>query len=295
MKKRILLTGGSGFIGKNILESYLSQKYDIVSPTSKELNLLDKNSVDTYFLNNNFDIVIHSACKPGHRNAKDRSNIYCSNMKMFFHLAKHTDSYSKLLNLGSGAIYDNLNYQPKMKEDFFGAYIPNDEHGLCKYTVGRFIENVDNIIDLRIFGIFGKHEDYAIRFISNAICKTIFDLPVTIKQNRKFDYIYIEDLMPVLEFFIENNAKFKAYNVTPDDSIELYELAQKVISISGKDLPVLVSQDNLGLEYSGDNTRLKSEIKNLKFTEIDTAIKELFKYYLQNTQIIDKSLLLVNK
>jgi GDP-L-fucose synthase len=200
-----------------------------------------------------------------------------------------------MINIGSGAIYDLRNYKPKMKENYFRENIPQDEHGFCKHEIGKYIDSVNNIVDLRIFGIFGKYEDYAIRFISNAVCKTLFDLPVKIKQNRKFDYIYINDLMPVLEYFIENKPKYNAYNITPDKSIELYELAEKVLKISGKDLPIIVKEENLGLEYSGDNSRLRQEIKSIKFTETDKAIKELYEWYNQNSSLINKEYLLFDK
>lgn len=295
MKKKILLTGGSGFVGKNILESFLAEKYEIIAPSSTELNLFDENSVDEFFLDKKFDIIIHAACKPGHRNAKDHSKLYCSNTKMFFHLIKHSDKFERMINLGSGAIYDNKNYKPKMKEEYFGQNIPQDEHGFCKYIAGKYINDVDNVVDLRIFGLFGKYEDYAIRFISNAICKTLFDLPITIKQNRLFDYVYINDLMPVLEYFIENKPKHNAYNVTPDESIELYELAEKIKKISGKNLTVIVKEEGLEIEYSGNNSLLKNEIKNLKFTEIDKSIKELYEWYNQNCRIINKDCLLLDK
>jgi len=295
MKKKILLTGGSGFAGKNILESFLSDKYEIKAPTRAELDLSSEKSTDNFFNGKNFDIVIHCAGKPGHRNAKDLSKIYCSNTVMFYNLIKHSDKYDRVINLGSGAIYDNKNYRPKMKEETAGLYIPQDEHGFCKYEIGKFIEKSENIVDLRIFGLFGKYEDYSIRFISNAICKTIFDLPVTIKQNRKFDYLFIDDLMPVLDHFIENKPNYKSYNVTPDNSIELFELAQKVVSLSGKNLPVIIAEKDKGLEYSGDNSRLKNEINSIRFTEIDDAIKILYRWYNQNQQILNKEFLLVDK
>jgi len=292
---KIFLTGGNGFIGKNILESFLSEKYEILAPRSFELNLTDQDSVNEFFKQHKVDIVIHAACKPGHRNAKDTSNLFFTNTQMFYNLLKHQDKYNKLINLGSGAIYDMRNYQPKMKEEYFGTHIPVDEHGFCKYVIGKHIEHLDNVVDLRIFGIFGRYEDYAIRFISNAICKTLFDLPVTLKQNRKFDYIYVDDLMPILDYFIENKGQYSSYNVTPDKSIELYKLAEKVIEISGKNLPVLVDQPGLGLEYSGDNARLHNEIKNLKFPSIDKSIEKLYKWYSDNINLIDKEILLVDK
>ncbi len=36
--KELLLTGGSGFIGRNILESYLARDFRISAPTSRELD-----------------------------------------------------------------------------------------------------------------------------------------------------------------------------------------------------------------------------------------------------------------
>ena len=293
--KKILLTGGSGFIGKNILESYLAEKFQIIAPKRAELDLSDDKSVQNFFQNKNFDAVIHSACKPGHRNAGDVSSLFFANCRMFFNLQKHSDSFGKMIDIGSGAIYDMRNYQPKMCEEFFGKFIPADEHGFCKYVLGREIEKSQNILDLRVFGIFGKYEDYAIRFISNAICKAIFDLPISIKQNRKFDYLFVDDLMPILEFFIENKANHSSYNITPDSSIELLGIAKIIKKVSQKNLQINVAVDGLGVEYSGDNLRLKNEMTNFEFTKIEDAVERLYAWYLTNKNRINKEFLLTDK
>lgn len=297
MVKKILLTGASGFIGKNIYESYLSEKYNIIAPNRAKLDLLDDYSVANFFKNNRgFDAVIHSACKPGHRNSKNSQNIFYSNSRIFFNLAKYHDSFGKLINIGSGAIYDMRHYQPKMSEEYFGKFIPADEHGFTKYVIEKYSENSAlDMVDLRIFGIFGKYEDYAIRFISNLICKAIFDLPLTMKQNRKFDYLYVNDLMPILEFFIENKSLYKSYNVTPNNSIELFKISTIIKKVLQKELPIVISSEGLGTEYSGSNVRLLSEIKNCNFTDIEQAIKELSGWYLNNKNSIDINLLLTDK
>ena len=292
---KILLTGGSGFIGKNIRESYLSSKYEIISPSSKELNVSDESSVDDFFRTHTVDYVIHSAIKPAHRNALDVNNIFYTNTRMFFNLERHKHEYKKMLVIGSGAIYDCRNYRPKMKEDDYTMFIPADDHGYCKYVCEKVIEHSTNIYDLRVFGIFGKYEDYAIRFISNAICKTIFDLPITIKQNRKFDYLFVDDLYKILDWFIEQNPLYKSYNITPDSSISLYELASIVKKISKKDLPIIVHQEGDGLEYSGDNTRLISELTKFSFTPIEEAIKQLYFWYLDKKDSLNINLLLTDK
>ena len=293
--KNIFLTGASGFIGKNIKESCLAEKYNIIAPGHSELELADEDKVRDFFLKNKIDIVIHSACKPGHRNAKDPANIFYFNSRMFFNLLRNNSFYEKMIVLGSGAVYDMRYDIPKVKEDYFDHHVPLDEHGFQKYVSTKVIEKYDNVVDLRIFSIFGKYEDYAIRFISNAICKTLFDLPITIKQNRKFDFFYIDDLMPILEHFIENQSQHSAYNITPDRSIELYEVAEKVKRISNKDLPILVKNEGMGLEYSGDNSRLYGEIPNLKLTAIDEAILKLYKWYSDNIHMINREVLLFDK
>lgn len=290
----IFITGGSGFIGKNIIE-FLSKKHNVFAPSHKELELLDEDVVKKYFERNYFDVVIHSAVRPGHRNAKDPTNQLYNNLRMFFNIMRNKSRFKKVIFIGSGAVYDISRSLSMVKEDFFDVSVPADEHGFSKYIIAKHIEQIDNVVELRVFGIFGKHEDYAIRFISNAICKTIFDLPITIKQNRKFSYLYIKDFIPILDYFIQNDCKYKAYNITPDDPIELRTVAEKVRDISKKNLPINIAQSNMGLEYSGDNKRLYEEISGLKFTNIDLAIKELYDWHLENVNLINRDFLLFDK
>jgi GDP-L-fucose synthase len=290
----ILLTGGSGFIGRNIL-GILSDRHYFFSPCHKELDLIDENTVRNYFLNNKIDIVIHSATKPGHRNSPNATNLLYCNARMFFNLARNSNHFESMIVIGSGAVYDMRHFQPKMKEEYFDTYVPIDEHGFNKYICGKYIDLVENVLDLRLFGIFGKYEDYSIRFISNAICKAIFDLPITIKQNRKFDYIWVNDLMPILDYFIVNRGKHKAYNVTPNMSVELYSIAEKVRDISGKKIPILVAQEGMGVEYSGDNSRLRNDIGDISLTPLEKSIEELYKWYYDNKSNIDYNNLLLDK
>jgi UDP-glucose 4-epimerase len=291
---KILLTGGSGFIGRNIVE-YFKPKYQVLTPTHQELDLLDTGGVKDYLNRNKFDIVIHGAVRPGHRNVKDPSDQLHNNLRMFFNIIRNNDRFGKLIFLSSGAVYDVTRPLVKVKEDDFDTYVPEDEHGFSKYIIAKYIEKTNNAVELRIFGVFGKYEDYAIRFISNAICKTLFDLPVTINQNRRFDYFYIDDLMPVIDYFINHDLAYKAYNLTPDKSWELTSLAEKIIAISGKSVPVIIGEKTMGREYSGDNSRLRKEIPSLELAPIELAIEKLYKWYVENKYSINQQLLFTDK
>lgn len=286
--KKILLTGGNGFIGKNIQESFLAQKYEIVAPRSFELNLLDTDSVDVYFEDKQFDVVIHSAVKPGHRNAKDPTNLFYSNCRMFENLERHKDKFKKFINIGSGAIYDVSKDISNAKETQVFENMPKDEHGFCKYVQHKQIENLENFVNLNIFGIFGKYEDYSIRFISNAICKVLFDLPITITQNRRFSYLFVDDLMPILEFFIENETQHKSYNIVPDQKIELFEIAKIIKEIAKKDVEIKVLKNGRGFDYTGGNCRLRNEYVKVNFTSIERSVTLLYDYYKENKHLLNK-------
>ncbi len=293
--KKILLTGGNGFIGKNIQESYLSQKYEITAPRSFELDLTDTDAVDAYFSAHQFDVVLHAATKPGHRNAKDPTQLFYTNVRMFENLERNKSRFGKLINFGSGAVYDVSADNRRVKEGQIGLRMGKDEHSFCKYVVHKQIEHLDHFVDLNIFGIFGKYEDWQIRFISNAICKTLFGLPITLRQNRRFSYLYVNDLMPVLEYFIENPARYKSYNVVPDEETELLSAAQTVAEVSGTQSGIQVAKEGYGLNYSGDNARLRGEIPSLRFTPVTQAVRELYRWYADNKTMLNKEFLLRDK
>ena len=292
--KKILLTGGSGFIGKNIKESYLSQKYEIIAPSHKELDIADTQCVDNYFKDKSFDVVLHAATKPGHRNAKDPTNLFYTNVRMFENLERHKNKFTKFINFGSGAIYDVAADNSNVTEDDIYKNMGKDDHSFCKYVVHKQIDNLDNFVDLNIFGIFGKYEDYSIRFISNAICKTLFNLPITLRQNRRFSYLDVNDLPPILEKLIENQPQYKSYNITPDNYIELQQIAELVRKISGKNVAIKIAAEGYGLDYYGSNKRLKNEFK-VEFTPWQQSIENLYKYYLDNKHLIDINQLLEDK
>lgn len=290
----VLITGGTGFIGKNLIES-LSRTHHVLAPTRQELDLLDEQAIGQFFSRNTVDVVVHGATTPGHRNAPVIPNLAVRNLRMFFGLARNCHRFGKMIFLSSGALYDMRHYVPKMKEEYFDTHVPADEHGFSKYICTKYIERTDNIVELRPFGVFGKYEDYEIRFISNAICKSIMDLPITIKQNRRFDYLLVEDLAPIVDHFIEHDAEHKTYNVTPDQAVELKSLAEMVRQVSGKSSEIIIRQEGLGIEYSGNNGRLRQSLPHLRLTPLSQSIPSLYSWYDQNRHLIKKELLLVDK
>ncbi len=288
---KVFLTGGNGFIGKNILEQF-GDKYEFLAPNESELNLLNSELVYKYLEQNNPEIVLHAANIGGKRNQLGMDNIVENNLRMFFNLIKGKKHFNRMIVLGSGAEYDKSRTIKNIEEENFGEFTPKDQYGFSKYVMAKYAEEVDFITHLRLFGVFGKYEDYETRFISNAICRKIFDLPIAINQNVFFDYIYIKDLIKILEFFIENKPKEKFYNIGTGNSIDLLSLAEVVNNIGKRRQEIKIISEELNKEYSCNIDRLKEFIGGHDFFTYQDAIKEMFEYYENIKERIDKNVLL---
>jgi UDP-glucose 4-epimerase len=294
--ERVLVTGGSGFIGRNLVES-LSPCYDVLAPTHAELELTDSDAVRAYLHDRRPDVIVHGAVRPSHRAAKDISAVAEANRRMFLNLAGDPEFCPRMVFLSSGAVYDQQQCTPKITEACFGRHLPADDNGRSKYEAARFIESAAHVVELRPFGVYGPHEDYSIRFISNAVCKALLGLPVTLRQDRRFDYVWVGDLVRVIEHFIlrpRAELAHAAYNVTPDESSSLLDIANLVVELSGADVPVLVGAPGIGMEYSGDNARLREELGDFAFTSLRDGITMLRDWYADRLDTLDRGVLEVD-
>ena len=278
---KILITGTNGFIGRNLKEYFQDRYEKIFFPKRMELNLLDAKAVSSYLKVNSFDIIVH--CGVTLTSVEE-------NLKMYFNIERCSQNFGKMICIGSGAEYDMKNYIPKMKEDYFGKHIPSDLYGFSKYVIAKDIESLHrNIYNLRVFGIYGKYEDYKRRFISNNICRSLCNLNISINKNMYFDYLYVDDFSKIVEIFIKNNATKRSYNICTGKTIDFISLAKIINDIDRRKLPINVKEDGLNSEYSGNNDLFMNEFKKVEFTPPEKAINELYLWYKDSSKILFNS------
>ena len=140
---------------------------------------------------------------------------------------------------------------------------------------------------MRLFGVFGPYEDYTVRFISNACCRALKGLPIVLRQDVLFDYLYVKDLAPITRWFIENDARHKAYNVCTGRPVALTELARMVAEVSGCNPSVSVIHGGMGPEYTADNSRLLGEMGDYQFWDLRRAINDLYSWYKRQQSTLD--------
>lgn len=272
--KNILLTGSGGFIGSH-LKRYLNG-YNLFCPRSYELNLLNKSAVKKYIEANEINFIIHSA-SCGVRITPDATltDVAKPNLEMFNNLADTVNKNRPMITIGSGAEYDKSRDIVYAKEDEFGKFVPKDAYGYSKYLISKEIEKRENILNLRVFGIYGKGED-ASRVTSYIINANLNSEPVILNQNVRYHFIFIDDFCKIVKFFIENDITEKFLNVTPFESIEIVKLAELVNKLSDYKSDIIVKNPGMNKEYTGDNTKLSDIINDFKFTSYEDGIKNLF-------------------
>lgn len=276
---KILLTGGNGFIGRNLSEAW-NGYFSIFKPRSHELDLLDTSAVEDYLRLHMFDVIIHGAKEDIVYNPdSDDYRVLDRNLRMFYNLERCSGLYGKLLYLGSGAEYGRKSMPPMVDENYTAYPLPDDPYGFAKYAMRRTAVNSSNIYDICLFGVFGKYEAYQRRFISNNICRSLKGLPMTLRQNAQFDYLYIDDLRGILEWFISNEPVYHCYNVCRGEPVELKYLAGIINEVTGLDRELKVACEGFQQPYTASNKRLIAEIGGYNFTPYKTAVAELCKYY----------------
>lgn len=284
----IFITGSNGFVGTHLRE-YLIADTDIklFTPSSKELDLSDEDAVDHYILQNKIDIIVHAANRGGGRDTLDMKSITEYNLRIFFNIAKHEKNVKKIISFGSGAEYGKHKPIIEAKEDDYRSLFPLDEYGFYKSITSHYIEKSQNIVQLRIFGAYGEYENYRYKFISNAIVKNLLHLPITINKNVYFDYIYIDNLVKIIDFFIHNDPKEKIYNVTTGTKVDLVTLSHYINNVSDFQSEITVLNEGLNNEYTSNNERLLKELENFKFTSHQDAIAKMRCYFQKNLEQLD--------
>lgn len=286
-KKRILITGSRGFIGRNLCE-YLAPKYTVFAPPHAALDLLSSSDLEKYIKRNRIEVIIHGANVGGGRDTVGLANIVETNLRMFFNVIRNTHFVAKIINFGSGAEYDKARDLKYVAEEEFDRSVPKDSYGFYKYICSKCSKSSKNIITLRLFGVYGKYENYLYKFISNTIVKNLLRSPIDIGQNVFFDYLYIDDLVKIVEYFIRHSPKYEAYNVAAGNRVDLLTIAKIVNKISDYHSEIKILHKGLNFEYTADNRRLVRELGNFEFVPFEMAIESLYKWYKINLRKIDR-------
>lgn len=264
---KILITGSSGFIGSHLIKR-LSPIYEVRTFDIKD----NKDILDKVALSENMkkvNIVIHLAAlvKQAESWKKTDSYLITNGVGTFNVLqAAEKNKVSRVILLSSAAVYAK----------------PLTPYGLSK----RFAEEACHMFNkletviLRPFNAYGKSQNltynYAIHnFIRDIKNKGIVNIYGDGNQTR--DFIFIDDLVTVIEHFLTNSPPKNPLDVGTGKEITINDLAICIGKILKKDFRINYLRERKEPYYSKANISLlkKSGIKIDHFRNIEEGIRIL--------------------
>ncbi len=292
-------------VGKNLLEHPDANQYEILTPTSIELDLRDYNATKTYLELHNPDFVIHAAGKVGgiQANIREPVKFLVENLDLNRNLilAAKESNIKHLLNLGSSCMYPR-NRPEALTEDMIlsGELEPTNEgYALAKIISARLCEYITKendsfkyktLIPCNLYGKYDKFDPLNSHLIPAIIDKIhkakIKSSSVEIWGNgsARREFMYASDLADAIFTAVTDFDSLPLYmniGLGYDFTInEYYTTVAKIIGFKGKfkhnlDKPVGMSRKLVNIE-------LQSKWGWSAKYSLEEGIKETYQYYLKD-------------
>jgi GDP-L-fucose synthase len=269
---RILLTGGSGFIGK-YLRKHL--EHEILAPSSSELNLTNEDQVRLYLENNPVDVVIHSAVFGREQVCSTDQEITNINLLMFKNLYSCLDLYDKFINIGSGAEFGLTLSSDNSKEEDIFLQFPTEAYGLGKNIIARIISHTNNFYNLRLFSCIDPSEPDG-RLLKKFLKSVREGIPFVVDKDRYVDFFSLHDLTVVINALLDNQITIKDLNLVYQHKYLVSSMLYKYCEHHNIDKSAVNVTGTSNINYTGDGSKLLS--LNLQLRGLDEELK-LYKVY----------------
>ncbi len=270
ISKKIMIAGASGMVGNAIKKAYskpenkFSKTNEILTPTRKELNLLNFEEVNNWFKKFNPDIVILAAAKVGgiFANKNNPADFILENLKIQTNLIEISNDFKvdKFLFLGSSCIYPKFANQPISEKELLSGHLEktNEYYAIAKIAGIKLCEALAiqkglNAICLMPTNLYGPGDNYHklnshvlpsfINKFSEAKEKDMKNVTCWGDGSPLREFLYVEDLAEACIFTLENlitNPRNFLKDANGDRLFSINVGSNKEISI--KDLATLISK-----------------------------------------------------
>jgi nucleoside-diphosphate-sugar epimerase len=243
---KIFVTGSAGFIGSKLVEYFKSQGHDVIHPVRQELDLANFQQVDQFFNEQTIDAVVHCAVA-GRTNMVGQDNAISGEIvNMISNLYRNKDKFTRLINVASGYEFDNFRPNNLVSEATIESVLPKASYGLGKNLASRIVRSTDNWANLRLFGMF--HEDESdIRFFKKLKSGTG---AFTIDEDRQFDFVYLNDTLPMFDLALAGNLRHKDINLVYPEKHYMGELVKYFCEVNNVNREVIVNKQGTN-HYTG--------------------------------------------
>lgn len=253
--KKILITGGTGFVGTNLVKYLRRNGYEnLYVENSKSYNLLDKKRTEEMFEHIVPDIVIHLAALCGGIgvNSRNPGRFFYENMMMGLNVIEACRKYNvhKLVDLSTICAYPCITPIPFSEKDLW-AGLPeytNMPYAIAKKALGVMIDGYHrqyglNATVIMPTNLFGPHD--SLDLSKNHVIPALIRKVVDAKENQESiivcygdgsptrDFLYVDDVCRAIELSINTDTPPDPMNIGGGLEISIKNLVESIIELVG--------------------------------------------------------------
>ena len=249
---KVLVTGGRGFIGSNLVHELQKRGYEVWACDRMHCEMKNYvrcdvskyRQVERLFEKHNFDFVYHTAAEYGRWNGEDYyENLWLTNAVGTKNILKVQEKKRfRMIFFGSAEVYGD--YDGVMSEDVMDQ-VPikqMNDYAISKWVNELQILNSAAMFDtetvrVRLFNVYGPGEHYTPYrgWIPKFIYKALHDEPYTVYIGHKRTLEYVEDICRALANILENFKPGEVYNLGGDKQYEIKYVSDLILKLLDKD------------------------------------------------------------
>lgn len=303
--KKIIVTGGNGFLGRHIV-SKLEANNEVFVPKSKDYDLKSSDAAEQMLSDfRDTDIVVHAAADIGGigysstHPAQQFYNNTLINLNVIH--ASYKAKIKKFVGIGSVCEYPANTPVPFREETLWDGYpvVTNDAYGLTKRMMlaqcsAYQKEYGFNFIHLLPVNLYGPYDDFdennshvipaLVRKISNAVDKNENNVDVWGTGDESREFLYVEDAAQAVVLATEKYNKTEPVNLGSGQEITIKEIAKIIAEILDYKGKFTFLNNGLGGQQRRmlDVSKAKNEFGFISETSFFDGLKNVVDYYLNN-------------
>ncbi len=308
LDKRIVITGGAGFLGSHLIEKLKSNSYkQVLSPESRKYDLRHSDDINRMFEFFNPDIIIHLAANAGGigYNRENPASLFYDNLMMGAQLLH--ESYKryveKFVGVGTICSYPKFPSIPFKEENLWDGYPEetNAPYGLAKKMLlvqsqayrDQFGFNAIHLLPVNLYGprdrgFFNVEKSHVIpdmiRKFSDARDKLENEVVLFGDGSPTREFLYVEDAAEGIMLATEGYNGRDPVNLGNGMEISIKDLAEKIKNIVGFKGGILwdTSKPNGQPRRCLDVSKAKEEFGFVAKTDFDTGLENTIRWYEEN-------------
>ena len=255
MKKKILIAGQGGMVGKSIYKLVEKKKsFKIIECSRKDLDFTNQKAVDIWFQKNKPEIVINAAGRVGGilDNSTYQSDYLYVNTMIGLNLinASLKHDVKKLINLGSACIYPKNVKQPITEDSLLSSKLEksNEGYAVAKITCLKYCQYLKqklkkDFISIQPANLYGEGDNFNLQ-ASHVLPALVKKFTIAKNKNLKSveiwgsgtvkrEFLNVHDLANAILFLLKNKIKEDYINVGSGEQFSIKKLAAMIKNITG--------------------------------------------------------------